>query len=354
MSNLYNCLDLESVLQDKEKHMKVRLTKAWVGVDVSKEWLDIYVHPTKKTLRVGNDGRGIKRLLDLCKRYDVQRVACESSGGYEHMLVKKLNHKKLPVWRIDPKRIKGFVIAQGVKAKTDIIDAKMIALFSVNHQPAYTTIHKQKQEEKLSMLIKRRDDLIAFQTQEKQRLSNPVTEYKPSIKRLLKLLAQEIKTIEEKIQSIIENDKNLLRKQKIMQSMFGIGEITARTLIISMPELGKINKKQAAALLGVAPYTHQSGKINKQAKIRGGRSMPRKAVYMAALSVIRSGNSPLAEFYQRLIKKGKKAKVALVAVMRKIIVILNVMLHKDQLWELVPVPSRESRVKPAPAAVEPS
>lgn len=314
------------------QNLKNNIAKVCVGVDVAKDYLDIYINPTEKSMRIANTKGGLKGLLKKLSSLDVGQVVLEASGGYEQSaknILQKAGHK---VWVVDPKRIKAFKDSKGLKAKTDIIDAKMIALFASQELPDYEQLQPSDEELKLKALTKRRLVIISMIINEKKRLKQEDDKScQCSIKRLIKGLEKELSILDEKRESLVKNHEEMQKKAEIMQSMNGIGSTTTYSLLSLVPELGKIEHKQVSALVGVAPYTKQSGKYINHAFVGGGRSMARKTLYMAALTASRS-NPVLRNFYNRLRAKGKKPKVALVAVMHKMIVILNALLMKEELW----------------------
>jgi len=309
------------------------LPKVFVGVDVSKNNLDVFVHPVKKQLKIENSEEGVAKLKKELSGYDVQRVVCESSGGYEYLLLSTLKNSGYKTWLVDPKRIKAFIVSEGIKAKTDAIDAKMIARFAAEKDSTYESQRCFDEEStKLSALYKRKTDLTEMLVMEKLRLDHPMTKAcKNLIEQHIDFLEQQRQAVDSEIDTMIKNNNDWSNKAKIVESVPGIGKATAAALIAELPELGKIENKQIAALLGVAPFTRQSGEWKGNASISGGRSAPRNAVYMATLSAMRY-NPVIKIFYERLRKAGKPAKVAIVAAMRKMITIINTILRKAQMW----------------------
>lgn len=308
------------------------VTKIYVGVDVSKRHLDIHFHHENISFRISNDENGINNLLKQLMQYAVEQVVFESSGGYENLLMRMLKQAGYRVWQVDPKRIKGFITAQGIKAKTDKLDAKMIALFASKTECQYTQQVASEAEKKLRELVLLRNSLVEAIASEKKRLKQ--TEDACCIQHREKYIAQTealVAAVTKEIIDLIDNDDDLNKKAEILCSMKGIGKTTAGALLAGLPELGAIENKQLAALIGVAPFTRESGIYRGEATIKDGRAAPRKALYMAALTAAHT-NSPFGDFYKRLIAAGKKPKVALVAVMRKMIVILNVMIKNMQPW----------------------
>lgn len=315
-----------------------KVTNLFVGVDVSKSFLDIYLHPKNEYFRVTNSNEGIQKLLDILSIHTVTRVACESSGGYENLLLDLCRRAHYNVWQIDPKRIKAFIISEDIKAKTDKIDAKMIALFAAQKEPKYVKQEISSNHYKLRALVQRKIDLVSMASMEKKRLVGPTGLYcKENIKLILRIFDEHINALDAEIQKIIAEDYDMSNRKEILESVPGIGSATAASLIAYMPELGKIENKQAAALIGVAPYTKQSGTYQGNEMIGGGRFAPRCALYMAALAACRY-NPVMKIFYNRLRGSGKKPKVAVVAVMNKLIVTVNAMCKKNTKWAIdVPI-----------------
>lgn len=308
------------------------LSNIYVGGDISKNFVDIHLNPIGKELRFENSKAGLNRLKKVLSGYKVKQVVFEASGGYERLFEKELLDAGYNVWIVDPKRIKAFIISEGVKAKTDKIDAKMIALFASSKDRIYDKIKIIPEHEKLRALVQRKNNLKEMVAIEKKRLNHPKQEYcKDEIQSLINFMKDQVRALQKQIDSMIENNQDWKHKYLLLISVPGIGPATAVALIAEMPELGSIRDKQVASLLGVAPFNNESGTYRGKASIRGGRFTIRNVVYMAALSAMRY-NQKMKEFYGRLRKAGKKPKVALVAIMRKLIVILNVMIGRGQAW----------------------
>jgi len=312
--------------------MNNSLPQVFVGIDVGKNFLDVHVHPIEKSFRVDNNPEGIKKLIKMLSGYQVERLVCEASGNYEAFLLQELRGKNYSVWRVDAKRVRHFRASEGIKAKTDKIDAKIIALFASQKQPEYQQNAPSAEEKRLKALSMRRSDLVGMIVKDKNRLKHPQQiECREEIQNTLAFLQSQLKDVEGKIEQIISKNSQWMLKADIIASIPGVGNITARALVAEMPELGMIEDKQIASLLGVAPFVQQSGNSNDLARIKGGRALLRSTVYMAAISAIRF-NPRFKAFYERLRQAGKKAKVAIVAVMRKIIVTLNIMLKRSEKW----------------------
>jgi len=309
------------------------LSKIFVGVDVSKNFLDVAFYPINKHFRVTNNEVGIKNIVKKLLTQNIVRIACESSGGYEHVMIKALKNFGYHVKLLDPKLVRYFILAQSVKAKTDKIDAHMIAFYIASNAPKYIQEVRSDEDEELRDLIHMRYNFIEDIAREKKRLKQVVTQIsKDLIFQHICHLKQQVELIESKTKQLIKNNDSWNKKSIILQSMPGIGNIVASALITEMRELGKIKNKQAAALLGVAPYTKQSGTYEGLSNISGGRFMIRKIVYMGALSACHS-KGKLSQYYKRLKSKGKKPKVCVIAVMNKIISIANTLIRKNELWK---------------------
>lgn len=309
------------------------ISQVHVGVDVSKGRLDVHIYPLEKHFSVANSANGITSLISKLSAYAVQRVAYESSGGYQKMLHRKLKQAKFKVWEIDPKRVKYFIASEGVKAKTDTIDAKMIARFSAFKPHERKDIPVSDSADELRALVKRRSDLVEMKATEKKRLGHPVQIYcSKKINRHIGFLEKEIQEIENDIKKIIDKDEQLKRRREILESIPGVGPTISQLLVVEIPELGILENTQIASLIGVAPYVNQSGNYKGTASIREGRPIPRKGIYMGALSASHSKGNVFQIFFDRLIGKGKSAKVALVALMRKMIVVSNALIRKNEFW----------------------
>lgn len=309
------------------------LTKIYIGVDVSKNRLDLHLHPIAKAISCTNSEDGIKGLIDQLSTYSVKQVVCESSGGYEDLMLKMLRKAGYKVWSVEPNRIKSFIRSKGKKVKTDPIDAYMIALFAAQENQEHEHVEYGGNQAIIHDLVKRRKDLSEMIVAEKLRLKHPsqIT-CSTEIQAHIDFMEKQLKELEDKIQKLIDGDDNLRKKAKIIESMPGIGKATAAMLIAEMPELGNMDKKKAGALVGVVPYTQQSGQYVGKASISGGRADVRSGIYMAAMVAARH-NPTMKDFYCRLREIGKKpAKVAFVAVMRKMITILNIMVKTETPW----------------------
>jgi transposase len=308
------------------------VTKIYVGVDVSKDFLDIAFYPTKQHFRVSNDEVGITKIIKELSLQEVVRITCESSGGYERLMIKTLRNAGYKIELVDPKLVKYFILSKKIKAKTDKIDAYMIAFYTSCNEPKYVQHIKSDKDEEIRDLVRMRHNFTEDIAREKKRLKQVTTQIsKDLINNHILHLETQISVVDNKIKDVIKNNEEWTKKFNILKSIPGIGNITASALIAEMSELGTIENKQAAALLGVAPYTKQSGNYEGKSMISGGRFIIRKIVYMGALSASHS-KGKFGKYYKKLRDKGKKPKVCVVAVMNKIISVANALLKKGEMW----------------------
>lgn len=304
-----------------------------IGIDVSKSYFDLAIHETSSHRQFTMSIEGIRKAIKWIKQCHPALVALEATGGYESSLVAELITAKIPVAVINPRHLRNFAKAKGHLAKTDKIDALCIAHFAVVMQPKPTTA-LAKHHLKLKALVARRRQLIALRTAEKNHKEHMAdTEINTSIKTVLKSLSDEIHRIETLIMDIIQSDPDMFDKIQQITSVPGVGQTTAAMLISDLPELGQLNRKQIAALVGLAPINRDSGTFRGRRMTGSGRAKVRTGLFMASLSVIRC-NKHLKFFYNKLVKNGKTKMVALVATMRKLIVILNSMIKNEQSWHL--------------------
>jgi transposase len=304
----------------------------YVGVDVCKDWLDVYFHPVGKTLRLANDRNGLKRLKRECEGLAIARVVMEATGKYHRQAHRSLHAVGLPVAVVNPLRSRLFAQAIGALAKTDRIDAAMLALFGERLDPAAAPPASEAMEE-LQELVRARQAAVADKTALANRRGEAKTAFlRAEIARRVASVERHIARLDEGIARRVEANEALTARYRILLSIKGVGPVTAVTLLACLEELGACSKKGAAMLTGLAPLACDSGDKNGQRHIRGGRAHVRTALYMAAVAAARS-NPDLAAFYKRLIEKGKKAKVALTAVMRKLVVIANALIKENRHWQ---------------------
>jgi len=307
----------------------------FVGIDVSKETLDIALLPDDTVWRAPNDPAGWRELSEVLSKRSPESIVLEATGGLEKPLLKALQREGLPVSLVNPRHVRHFAKALGKTAKTDRLDARFLAQFAATLKLPLTPAWDEAAEE-LCAWVKRRQHLVVMRTAESNRLGK---EYQLSVKRhiqtSLERIEAEIKTVEALIKQLIHESQAWQQRYRQLTSVPGVGEVLATTLISQLPELGQLTHKQIAALVGVAPFNCDSGQLRGRRRIWGGRADIRAALYMAATAA-RQWNPSIKAFYQRLIEKGKPYKVALTACMRKLLVILNAMVKTQQTWTCPP------------------
>ncbi|GAA0796527.1 IS110 family transposase [Marinobacterium sediminicola] len=301
-----------------------------VGVDVGKSKLDIVLHPLDLHFQIPNDEDSILKVVHVLKKRNIERIVVEATGRYEHAFVFACDQANLPIVVVNPISVRRYAQAIGVLAKTDKIDAGVIARFAATIQPEIKPI-PDKQSRLIKDLLIRRGQLLEMQTMEKNRLQILPKALHRSIKTLLRSLQTQINTITKQIDEAVMQVKHWRVKTEILTSVPGVGKVLAYTLLSELPELGKLNRKEIAALVGVAPMNRESGTWNGKRRIRGGRHRIRTVMFMAMLSSIQC-NPVFKRFYEHLKAQGKLPKVAIIACMRKLIVVLNTMLKNEELW----------------------
>lgn len=310
------------------------VAKVFVGVDISKKHLDLYLYPIDKVLHIENSEEGMKLLLSELSEHkeQIQKIVCEATGGYEALMLRTLKSAGYKTWLVEPKRIKSFIASEGKRSKTDKGDAKMIALFAAQKTCCYDSIERSKNELYINELCKRRDDLKQMIVSEKLRLEHEQISFcKKIIEKHICYMEKQVEKIEAEMDAVVATDKELQQKITIASSVPGVGKITALTLVVGLPELGKIEGRQISALAGVAPFTCESGMHKGAARTAAGRSQVRRALYMAAMSAA-THNKMLKAFFKQLIARGKRGIVALVAVMRKLLITINAMIRDNKPW----------------------
>lgn len=302
-----------------------------VGVDTGKTQLDIHIRPLDMFLSVENSDKGIKDALKVIKKYSPERIVIEATGRLEMPFVLACAEANLPIVRANPVHIKRFAGAIGRRAKNDRLDAELIAHYSEVFKPALTVI-KAENIRLMRDLVIRRNQLLSMQTMEKNRIHILPKCLHSTIKPMLTAMKNQITKIESKLMKLIEESPEYQGKNAILQSVPGIGNIAAASIISNVPELGYITNKQAASLIGVAPITKQSGRYKGKRVIQGGRAQVRTVLYMAMMSAMQC-NAIFKATYTRLVNAGKPKKVAIIACVRKMVVILNTMLRDGVMWD---------------------
>jgi transposase len=306
------------------------MTKQVVGIDVGKAKLDVALADEARVWTWNNDAQGRAELSDWIVARKVSLVVVEASGGYETALVSELVSRGVAVALVNPSRVRAFARAEGILAKTDKIDARLIARFGATMKPK-ARVRREEAQVELNELVSRRRQLVEMLTGEKNRLQTASPTIQKHIASHVDWLQTEIETLEQQLSQAIKANPEWAETAKRVEQVPGIGFITAATLVADLPELGQLNRQKIAALVGVAPFNHDSGKHHGKRHIFGGRTSVRSVLYMATLSAIRH-NPVIKEFYQRLLDKGKLKKVALTACMRKLLVILNTLVKSGQDW----------------------
>ena len=300
----------------------------YAGIDVCKERLDVYLHPLGQQLSVANDRSGIQRLKRQIARHPVALVVIEATAKYHRLAHRSLSQSGVAVAVVNPLRSRLFAEAFGTRAKTDRVDAKMLALLGDALAPPATPPAPAALQE----LVHARCAATAERTALANRLAASHTAFlKAELRRRLISLERHIARLAAAIAKRIAADPVLARRRDILVSIPGIGPVVAASLLVDLAELGRLDRRAIACLAGLAPFADDSGDRTGQRHIKGGRAHPRRALYWAALSAARY-NPDLAVFYKRLCNNGKKPKVALVAVMRKLVVLANTLLKEDRLW----------------------
>lgn len=305
-----------------------------IGIDVSKARLDVHVLNSKRDLQFDNNAEGIKKCCKLCLEVKPELVVLEATGGYEYAAAAQLSATGLPVAIVNPRRVRDYAKAAGFTAKTDKIDAKVIALYAARCKPMAQGVIDDNSR-KLKALTSRRHQLLDMRTAENNRMEHAIDkEISRSLTRSINMINKEIEKIDKQIGEHIDNMPELKEKADKLKSVPGIGDTTAAMLISELPELGTFNRRQIASLVGVAPINRDSGTFRGKRMTGGGRKNVRNRLFMPTLVAIRH-NPPLRKYYRRLVdEKGKTKMVAVVAAMRKLLCIMNVMLKNNQQWEL--------------------
>lgn len=304
----------------------------YVGIDVSKAMLDVACYNSQAFQQFKNTPKGISKLVDWLNEIQPRLVVLEATGGLELACVAELMQAGLPVAVINPGRVRGFARSIGQLAKTDKLDAMVIAHFAQATQPEPRKA-PTPQEEKLTALLTRRRQLVEMLTAEKNRQHTARFSMQTHIQEHIDWLEQKLDQLEQEIDNHIDQFPEWKQKAQLLQSVPGVGKVTTITLLALLPELGTINRQQIAALVGVAPVNKDSGKRQRKRRVFGGRANVRCALYMAALSASRH-NPQIRSFYNRLLSHGKEKKVALTACMRKLLVILNAISRSNQVFEV--------------------
>lgn len=308
--------------------------EVFVGIDIAQETLDVHVLPPGDGLKYQNDSDGIGKLIKHLRKVAPTVIVMEASGGFETSLAAELGAANLPLAIVNPRQVRDFARGVGKLAKTDAIDAYVLARFAQTNKIEPKPLPSEE-EQLIKDLVKRRQQLVNLRTGEKHRFhrarSKPVRE---SISVVIKTLDDQIRNIDHDLDDMLKSSPLWREKEDLLRSFTGVGPVTARTLLALLPELGTANRQQIAALAGLAPLNRDSGKMRGKRMIAGGRTQVRNTLYMAAVSASKH-NGTIKAFYARLTQAGKPAKVALTACMRRMLVILNAIVKTKRPFEVL-------------------
>jgi len=320
----------------KEKSSCLQTGEIYVGIDVSKAQLDVAVHGEAGVHRFANTAQGQGQLIAYLKtREKVKLIVLEASGGYEKAVAYALVDEDLRVGVVNPRQVRDFAKAAGILAKTDAIDAQVLARFGAVMTPKNRDLPDALHQE-LAALVDRRAQLVEHAVAEKHRLGQArCAKVRKDLQAHVKWLESHLETVEAHIDALLQAHPDCQQKVERLRQVNGVGKITAVALLAAMPELGTLSRRQSASLAGLAPFNNDSGLFKGTRRIRGGRQAVRDALYMGTLVATRH-NPVIRTFYQRLLAAGKTKKLALIAACRKLLCILNAMLRDQSNWNCAP------------------
>jgi len=304
----------------------------WVGIDISKANLDVYLRPLGKTFQVANKETAISGLIEELQTYSLNLIVLEATGGLETELLIQLQAAQLPVALINPRQGRDFAKATGKLAKTDAIDAQVLAHFGEALKPQVVAMESDSARQ-LKELISRRRQVVEIQTAEKNRRDRSRGKALTDIEQHLEYLEQSLKKLNQEIEELTQSNQEWIDKVNLLKTIPGIGQVISTTLVSYLPELGQLTAKQISRLVGVAPINHDSGQHKGKRMINGGRAPVRASLYMGAVVAIRH-NPIIKDFYERLLSRGKPKKLAITACVRKMLVILNAMVRDKKPWQV--------------------
>ena len=314
----------------KHKVGKDNTVARFIGIDVSKQWLDVATLPERETRRFSNDGAGQEQLGAWLIQLAPELIVMEATGGFETRVATALAAEGLALAVVNPRHVRDFARAFGILAKTDRIDASVLAAFAEKVHPPVRPLPEEDRRELID-LVDRRRQLVTMRAEEKTRLSQATASARQDIKEHIEWLDERLRRLDIDLTAKLRSSSLWKAKEEILISVPGVGRVTVFTLLARLPELGALNRRAIAALTGVAPFARDSGQHRGRRMIWGGRADVRSVLYMAAVSAARI-NPVIKSFYLRLKQAGKPAKVALTACMRKLLTILNTMLRTNQSW----------------------
>ncbi len=318
----------------------MREEAVYIGVDVAKSTLDMAVTDSEEVRQFANDDKGIGQAVSYIAGLKPAMIILEATGNLEMPLAAALQADHLPVVVINPRQVRDFARATGVLAKTDTIDARILALFGARVKPEIRPLPDKNARDMRSLLTRRRQ-LVEMLTSEHNRLFQTHEDIRLGVEAHIKWLEEALSDINDDLERRIKCSPSWLEKDNLLKSVPGVGKVVSSTILIELPELGSLNRRKVAALVGVAPLNRDSGTMRGRRTVWGGRAKLRSTLYMAALVASRC-NPIIAAFYQRLVNAGKAKKVALVACMRKLITILNAMMRTMTVWQPEIILSRAS------------
>lgn len=303
----------------------------YIGVDVAKATLRIQT--PKKNIDVANDAKGIGRIMRACEKVTNALVVLEATGGYERLLLENLHRRGMPCHLVSPQLVRAFIRSEGIKAKNDPIDARMLVRFGQEKrlQPMEAPSPHQI---KLKALVDRRSQLIDMRSMEKTRLKNSPETLHPSIKAMIRSLKKQIDGLDKQIREHLSTDAKLKRQYEVICAIDGVGEVTSIAILTYLPEITRLNRNAVTALAGLAPYDNDSGKKSGKRSIYGGRPKVRSCLYMATIAALRS-NKVIREYVRKLTARGKVFKCAIVAAMRKLLLHIRAQLLRLESGTLV-------------------
>lgn len=302
----------------------------FIGIDVAKQSLALFVSSTKENHSFANNATGFSEIIALCRRFQLNRICLEATGGYQTPLLLALADAGLPVCLVNPKQVRHFARGIGKLAKTDQIDAQLLALFAAQVEPRLTVIPTDEQLA-LSALVRRREQILEMLKAEQNRVQTAHQSIKPNLEKNITWFSNQLQEIDADLDHYLKHSA-LSEKAQLLETIPGLARVSSLTLLAELPELGTISNKEIAALVGVAPFSQSSGKWRGRETIQQGREFVRRKLYMTAFNAIRY-NARLKSFYERLRMDGKPFKVALVAVMRKLLCLCNSMLRYQKTWQ---------------------
>lgn len=311
--------------------MSETVYKDYIGIDVSKKHLDVCIRSTGEYFKVDNNASGFKLIKKRLSTYRPCLLVAEATGGYETDLVRTLQKENFACAVVNPRQVRDFAKALGQLAKTDKIDASVLARFGEAIKPTVKAVASYEEQD-LSDTQQRRRQLVEMITMEKNRYDRASGNTRSQIKKTIHFLDKQLKVLEKRLTAQINENEGWRTKMELLQSIKGIGQVIALTLISDLPELGQVGRKEIAALVGVAPLNRDSGQYQGRRGTWGGRANVRSALYMGTLVAVRF-NPTLKTFYDKLCPAGKKKKVALIACVRKLLVIMNTMIKNNTPWQ---------------------